>query len=62
LASWIGTARIDVLKLIAILAMVVDHVNTIWFATGYPALRVVFSTRRTFRDQGAHARVNCATS
>jgi hypothetical protein len=41
LASWIGTARIDVLKLIAILAMVVDHVNTIWFATGYPALRAV---------------------
>jgi len=40
-ARAVAHPRIDLLKLIAIVAMVVDHLNTIWFAPGYPAWRAI---------------------
>lgn len=41
LSRSLARVRLDVLKLVAMISMVVDHVNTIWFATQYPAPRAI---------------------
>lgn len=40
-AQHVSHARLDVLKLVAILSMIVDHVNTIAWDTRYPELRAI---------------------
>jgi hypothetical protein len=41
IARWVARPHLDLLKLIAVVSMLVDHANTIWFATEFPALRAV---------------------
>ena len=40
-ASWVARPRLDVLKLVAMESMLIDHLNTIWFAAEYVALRAI---------------------
>lgn len=40
-ARSLASVRLDLLKLVAVVSMLVDHVNTVWFATQYPALRAI---------------------
>jgi hypothetical protein len=41
IALWVKQPRLDVLKLIAIASMVIDHANTICFGSHYPTLRAM---------------------
>jgi hypothetical protein len=40
-ASCLARPRLDVLKLVAVVSMVIDHVNTIWFSAEYFSLRAI---------------------